>query len=120
MELPFASQDNRIKLFAAVSSALLGILIVIAGTLLMFTDRVSADWGTEMPQLYQWVSGLGLTALVIDWLLYMAALVFLLGHRATENRILLVIACLVVCLFYAFAVLVGAFVPYLKVSFAVM
>ncbi|MEM9251040.1 MAG: hypothetical protein AAGB29_01705, partial [Planctomycetota bacterium] len=81
MQLPFASQDHGVRMWAAVSSAILGVGVVVAGTLMLFSQRVFEDFGTALPALTLLAQRIGIGTLAATWLGYMASLIALLGYE---------------------------------------
>jgi hypothetical protein len=108
-----AGQEGGVRFWAALSSAVLAVLCIIAGGALLFTEKVVAGYDIELPQLSIFVLRLGLGSVAATWLLYMIALIGLLGYRRTDTRELLAMLVFAAAFVYLCIVIIASILPFM-------
>lgn len=84
--LDIESQSNGMKFWAALSSAGLLILSLIAGTCLLLAGKLGAEWYIGIPRLLGEAS-VGLFGIAVPLLIYFLMLSIIMGYRRTEYGI---------------------------------
>ena len=95
MDIPFASQQVVVRLWAVASALIVGLLVVLAGGSLMLAASLEEayDWLWHYP-----VTGyFGLGSVLLVWLIYIGSLILLLGYEDTEWRRIVVILLFLAC-----------------------
>lgn len=120
MNNPFTSEEPTIRFWAVVSSIILSVTLVLAGSAYLICERMVADYGTEVSRLFIFASKTGITGLALSWAVYMATLVLLLGYEKSDKRIIATMIVFAICLIYHAAVLLGSIHPFVTGTKSVM
>ena len=86
MNALLASQNPAVKFFAVFSTIVISLLAVIAGAAVLGMQQLTAYYDMTLPRIFEHASSLGLTAVIVAWVVHLGGLMVLLGYPPNETR----------------------------------
>ena len=74
MNALLASQNPAVKFFAVFSTIVISLLAVIAGAALLGMQQLTAYYDMALPRIFEHASSLGLTAVIVAWVVHLLPL----------------------------------------------